>query len=86
MLTIGRVEILAESEAGGHRIGAPATADEVRELAREFLRLKVENAVLSNAIGRIEGATDEHRKAVKIIADSAFATRTSRETTEGSNG
>lgn len=74
MLTIGRVEILAEPACGGHRLGAPATEDEVREMAREILRLKVKEATLARAIGRLEGALDEYRKTAKTIADAAFVT------------
>jgi hypothetical protein len=35
-----RLEILAEPTAGGRRIGAPATEDEVRLMARELLALR----------------------------------------------
>lgn len=39
MLTQERIAVLAEPLAGGHRIGAPATHDEVRDMARELLLL-----------------------------------------------
>lgn len=39
-LAQGRVEVLAEDPAGGHAIGAPATREEERALAREVLRFR----------------------------------------------
>jgi hypothetical protein len=43
-ITRARLEVLAEEPAAGHRIGAPPTDAEVRELARRVIELESRQA------------------------------------------